>query len=403
MSVDFKKGLCAVLLDELHNYESAQKLCVRLSEFSGLFVELIDFGGCGLSGRSELPGAVTPGGYRAAKKQMIQQLFADIYDRRMKTGAVDGYISTAKLISWDGIPVAVGIVLYPSQERDGDAAALLLQMENFCRYVYTGDLSLKPEDAGSSDVLSHLLFDTDPDIAALVSALLPSYKRHALVSAPYIALNFQADEKNSAVSLKAAYDRFGADRPDSYRIVRKNEFLAILCNFDVSAPEAVQKKWEHLNAFCEKYSLRCGCSMVFSDIAERETYIKQARAVNCLGAALGRGQRLFRTELLLPELMAETAARNDPQGSLILSELLALHKYDAENSSEYLRTLEVYLTNGRSMTDTASVLFIDRSTLKYRLNKIQDMTCIDFSDDARCSALLMGCLVYRSHMRRAGL
>ena len=31
MSVDFKKGLCAVLLDELHNYESAQKLCVRLS------------------------------------------------------------------------------------------------------------------------------------------------------------------------------------------------------------------------------------------------------------------------------------------------------------------------------------------------------------------------------------
>ena len=101
--------------------------------------------------------------------------------------------------------------------------------------------------------------------------------------------------------------------------------------------------------------------------------------------------------------MAETAARNDPQGSLILSELLALHKYDAENSSEYLRTLEVYLTNGRSMTDTASALFIDRSTLKYRLNKIQDMTCIDFSDDARCSALLMSCLVYRSHMRRARL
>ena len=101
--------------------------------------------------------------------------------------------------------------------------------------------------------------------------------------------------------------------------------------------------------------------------------------------------------------MAETAARNDPQGSLILSELLALHKYDAENSSEYLRTLEVYLTNGRSMTDTASALFIDRSTLKYRLNKIQDMTFIDFSDDARCSALLMSCLVYRSHMRRAGL
>ena len=403
MSTSFQKELCAVLLNELRNYENAQKMLVRLNEFSGIFVELIDFGGCGLSGRSELPRTVAADSYRAAKKQIFQQLFADIYDRRMKSVTVDGYISTAKLISWDGIPVAVGITMYTSEEQADNAAALLFQIENFCRYIYTGELSLKPESANSSDVISHLLFDTDPDISALVSALLPSYKRRALVSAPYIALNFQSDEKNPAVSLKAACNCFSIDRPDSYSIVRKNEFLAILCNFDVSDHNSVQKKLDYLRSFCEKYSLRCGCSMVFSDITERETYIKQARVVNCLGASLGRGEKLCRTELLLPELMAETAARNDPLGSLILSELLVLHKYDAENSSEYLRTLEVYLSNGRSMTDTAAALFIDRSTLKYRLNKIQDMTKLDFSDDDACCALLMSCLVYRSCMRTAEL
>lgn len=50
--------------------------------------------------------------------------------------------------------------------------------------------------------------------------------------------------------------------------------------------------------------------------------------MNCLGASLGRGEKLCRTELLLPELMAETADRNDPLGSLILSELLVLHVGD---------------------------------------------------------------------------
>ena len=403
MSTSFQTELCTVLLNELRNYENAQKMLVRLSAFSDIFVELIDFGGCGLSGRSELPRPVVADSYRAAKKQIFQQLFADIYDRRMKSVTVDGYISTAKLICWDSIPVAVGITMYASEEQADNAAALLLQMENFCRYIYTGELSLKSENVNSSDVISHLLFDTDPDISALVSALLPSYKRRALVSAPYIALNFQADERSPAVPLKVACDCFSVDRPDSYSIVRKNEFLAILCNFDVSDADAVQKKLDYLRSFCEKYSLRCGCSMVFSDIAERETYIKQAKIVNCLGISLNRGERLCRTELLLPDLMAETAARSDPQGSLILSELLALHKYDTENCSEYLRTLEVYLSNGRSMTDTAAALFIDRSTLKYRLNKIQDMTKIDFSDDDACCALLMSCLVYRSRMRMAGL
>ena len=403
MNTDFRKELCTVFLDELHSYENVQKILDALSKFSGMFIELIDFVDCGLSGRSKLPHAMTLDSYRTAKKQLIQQLFTDIHDRRMKSITIDGYISTAKLISWDGIPAAVGIISYPSTEQTDNAAALLLQVEKFCRYIYAGDISLKPENVNSFDVLSRLLFDTDPDIALLVSALLPSYKRYLRISSPYIALNFQTDGRSSGASLKTACDRLGVDCPDSYRIVRKNELLAILCNFDVSAAEAVQKKWEYLLSFCERYSLNCGCSMPFTDIASREIYIKQARAVNRLGASLDCGERLFRTDLMLPELIAETAAHKYPYGNLILSELLVLHKYDTENCSEYLHTLEVYLTNGRSMTDSAAALFIDRSTLKYRLNKIQDMTKIDFYDDDKCCALLMSCLVYRSHMRLTGL
>ena len=392
MDMAFQNGLFAILLEELHNYESFPKLVARLSEFSGMFVELIDFGGCGLSSRVELPDTISSAEYRRVKKEVIQQLFSNAYDRRPKNCAVGGYVFTAKLICWDGIPVAVGIVVYPSDGQDDEALTLLNQMEKFCRYIY-GDMSLKSADANYADILSHLLFYTDPDIATLVSALLPTYKRMSAVSSPYTAVHFVPTGDRPAKPMKSACDRFGREWPSSYRVMRKNDFSAIVSGFDISS-------LERLSGFCAKLFLHCGCSMAFTDIAARETYIRQAKAVAELGVSLDRSMSVYRADILLPQLMAETAVRNDPSGSLVQSELLLLHKYDTDNSSEYLSTLEAYLTNGRNITDTAATLFIARSTLKYRLNKIHIMTGIDFTDNERCSTLLMGCLVYRSHMRR---
>lgn len=399
MITQFQAGLNSILLEELRSYENAKKVITRMSIFSGMFIELLDFGGYGLSCRSEFPAQFDESCYRAARKLIIQQLFSNIYDRSQKSRTVNGQLFAAKLIFRDSVPVAVGIVVCPLKQNADDASELLIQLGNFCRYIYTGYSTEKSADAHFSDVLSYLLFDTAPDISTIVAALLPSYKQRPSLAPPYISLNFLS-KSGSPEQLKKACQHFSADLPNTYRVVRKNEVLAILCNFDVSKTDETRKKWDYLSKFCKKYSLSCGCSMPFYDIADREIYNQQAQTVNRLGLSLDQSGDIYRADILLPELMAETAARYDSNGSMILSEILILSKYDTENSSEYLHTMETYLINERSMTHTAAALFIDRSTLKYRLNKIQAMTGFDFSDSLRCASLLMSCRIYRSHMRQ---
>ena len=53
--------------------------------------------------------------------------------------------------------------------------------------------------------------------------------------------------------------------------------------------------------------------------------------------------------------------------------LRQLKDYDKQHSSELYRTLQVYLVNERSRTISSQVLGINRSTLQYRLDKIQAM------------------------------
>ena len=57
-----------------------------------------------------------------------------------------------------------------------------------------------------------------------------------------------------------------------------------------------------------------------------------------------------------------------------------LARYDQENESELLKTLQIYLQHDMNQIQTAQELFIHRNTLKYRLKKILELTYIDFDD-----------------------
>ena len=62
-------------------------------------------------------------------------------------------------------------------------------------------------------------------------------------------------------------------------------------------------------------------------------------------------------------------------------------KYDEENNTELLHTLNVYLSLERNALQTANTLFIHRSTLFYRLERIQKLTKLNL-DDAKIRLVL---------------
>lgn len=57
-----------------------------------------------------------------------------------------------------------------------------------------------------------------------------------------------------------------------------------------------------------------------------------------------------------------------------------LREYDLANDSALLMTLQTYIEKGLNAKETAMELYLHRNTLNYRLNKIKELTDMDFED-----------------------
>jgi DNA-binding PucR family transcriptional regulator len=84
---------------------------------------------------------------------------------------------------------------------------------------------------------------------------------------------------------------------------------------------------------------------------------------------------------------------------LELSDVTRLFEYDRQNQTNYLRTLERYLLHGNKLSRAASSMFVDRSTMKYRLRKIKGMIQQDFEDPDAAKRLLAGIAVFKASLR----
>ena len=94
----------------------------------------------------------------------------------------------------------------------------------------------------------------------------------------------------------------------------------------------------------------------------------------------------------LPEHFTLTIVNEISPELLVSSRLDALINYDRENKTELYRTLQVYLEHERNSLQTAKTLFIHRSSLVYRLERIQKITKIDL-DNPRNRLLLQICFL----------
>lgn len=70
--------------------------------------------------------------------------------------------------------------------------------------------------------------------------------------------------------------------------------------------------------------------------------------------------------------------------------LFELRAMDAERGTEYYKTLRAYLENERKLTETAQSLHVHRSTLQYRIDKLNELMQLSL-DDAELRLYLLNC------------
>jgi DNA-binding PucR family transcriptional regulator len=69
---------------------------------------------------------------------------------------------------------------------------------------------------------------------------------------------------------------------------------------------------------------------------------------------------------------------------ILESTLGRLVEYDNKSDNDLVNTLEEYLIQNCNITKTAEILFLHRNTIKYRIQRIQEILLCDFNDANTC-------------------
>ncbi|MCC8150923.1 MAG: helix-turn-helix domain-containing protein [Lachnospiraceae bacterium] len=136
------------------------------------------------------------------------------------------------------------------------------------------------------------------------------------------------------------------------------------------------KKFATIN--CNE-NLRVGFSNTFNQLTDLQYYYRQTFLALTLGLQYSptiwsHHFRDYRFHLLNDLLSHELPL------SCYAPEIEILRNYDIETNNTLLHTLDVYLKSHRNESHTADELFIHRGTLKYRLDKISQLTSINLND-----------------------
>lgn len=135
-----------------------------------------------------------------------------------------------------------------------------------------------------------------------------------------------------------------------------------------------------LAPLCRDYCLYAGISSPVSDIRELHLAYYQSNV------ALERAFRLRSEKWIIAFsdcAMAHMLEKMDsplPAWSLVAPELLAMIEYDRQKGTQYFETFREYLLNERDIPKTSEKLIIHRTTLLYRLKKIQSLMHANLDD-----------------------
>ena len=202
-----------------------------------------------------------------------------------------------------------------------------------------------------------------------------------------IAVDWRVGEWFCFVSLRAAlpclsgeqwrnaYDRLSALSLNGLSCVIDQSETQICLLLTGQGPEAFERPLELIGPFCAMNHLRAGVSEPYRDLLATSRFRRQAEAALELGEGDVREYAGVRYGRMLRHLRAHPY-RDD----LIHPAVARLKELDNTEGAEYIATLRTLIQHIFNQMETANALGIHRTTLAYRLRRIQEMTGLDLND-----------------------
>ena len=136
---------------------------------------------------------------------------------------------------------------------------------------------------------------------------------------------------------------------------------------------------ERMVHFVEDSSLNAGFSRCMNGHMNLRRQYIQAKIALQFGTRKYPDKRMHPFNDISFDYILDQATKKLPGYMLCHERLLFLQEHDDSPGSDYMRTLRCYLDNHCNVVQTARELFIHRSTLLYRLEKIKEILESDLS------------------------
>jgi hypothetical protein len=214
-------------------------------------------------------------------------------------------------------------------------------------------------------------------------SLLESFKKSLKANFAILAMQ-QPRAQEEHLTLLNLYRRVLTIIPE-YNPVLFKSAIYVLCD-NISSGKTFSAKCYKIFSALKTWKLKFGVSNLFSDIGELHIYQCQADYALKTAQTDEKLRYIFYNNCMLKritEILHEQLSEHD----YIHPGLQVLREHDAQNGTEYAKTLLTFIMTGQSYIKTLKKLHIHRNTLSYRLDIIKNMTEMDFDDMATCTQL----------------
>ena len=217
----------------------------------------------------------------------------------------------------------------------------------------------------------------------------------------YICLRIVSDQKDfnllsAAALLGQIENQVTAGRAFYYE--RSITVVVNLSYLDEEAADVVSR----LAILMRDSLLKTGISAEFQDIMMLPKAYIQARIALEYGMAGNSMLWYYYFEDYTLDYILHCAEGKLPLDMLCTSAVHKLRKYDMDNHTELNHTLKVYLLNEKNVLQTSRSLYIHRSTLFYRLQKIQKIIGVDLEDPKERLKLLLSYYMQKQYSNETG-
>lgn len=165
------------------------------------------------------------------------------------------------------------------------------------------------------------------------------------------------------------------------RLFQHEALIWMVINLNQAAFSAADYQ-EKMAEFSRSGPYLIGQSSVFHDFFRLPGAYKQAEmALEYAHAVQDTTNLYIYDEIAVPYAIMKIRSQIS-EDAYCCEELFRLIENDEKKGTEYYRTLQIYLEHERDLSRVSSLLHIHRSTLTYRINKIEEMLHMPLNDPA---------------------